>query len=96
MIQLTLNELFDTFERHYQYKHPKTGQLVNFKCLTEMDGEVYIEYMIGRRQYNLWVSLVDPNIYKRVVSIEDLVEYVTPDNSNPEHNWGKPMGDEYW
>jgi hypothetical protein len=96
MMDLNLEELLDTFEQHYQYKHV-TGDLVDIRALTAQDGEVYIEYKFKGKQFNQWVSLNHANIYKRIANVEileqeEIQQFVeesiyTPQSENTSWKW---------
>jgi hypothetical protein len=95
---LSLDECLDLLELHYQYKH-SSELLVNFRALTYTDGDVYIEYRVGRKQYNEWVNLTHPNIMKRIESVSEIEEvFVTDvfDNPSTEVDWGQKEGTEFW
>lgn len=100
MMHFKLDDLLDIFEKQYQFKHTD-NQLMDFRCLTAEDGEVYIEYRIQRKQFNTWVSMNDERIYKRVVSVEDIspqpVYFREEDNwPQQETDWGPAQGNETW
>jgi hypothetical protein len=94
MIEFTETELLDAIEQRYVFKHTD-GSLKDFRCLTYKDGEVYIEYRVGHKQFNHWVTLNDPNIYMKIFA-EDILDEVMMDfNLGKEVDWGQPVGTEF-
>lgn len=99
MMNLTISDLLDAFEQTYQYKAPETGSLIDFRCLTEKDGEVYIEYRVGIKQINVWVNMNDNRVYKRVISVSDIQKqpihfYERDNHPQPEMGW-EPQGSQW-